>query len=129
MTIVKYQSTKDNQKDLSWESLKEKESVIKMDHLNQYKFKHPLQDCLYNIYWNHTDYELSVVAFKNAHTVMSNIIKYDIADHNLLWLNYKNNSEQLLVEIVADHDTDDIYLKLLKGPNNTAADLKITYIA
>ncbi len=129
MTIVKYQSAANNLKDLNWESLNEKDSVVKMDHLNQYKFKHPLQDCLYNIYWNHKDYELSVVAFKNAHSVMSNVIKYDIADHNLLWLNYKNNSEQLLVEIIADEETDDIHLKLLKGPSHQATDLKITYFA
>ncbi len=113
---------------LSWDDIKSNHAVIKMDHLNQCKFKHPTLNCLYNVYWNNNDNELSVVTFRNMDDTPYNIIKFDLSDHNMILLNYKNNSQQMLVEIVTGETQENIEFKLVKSATSSSAP-KITYFS
>lgn len=116
----------ENIETLSWDEIQANHAVIKMDHLNQCKFKHPTLNCHYNVYWNNNDRELSVVTFKNMDDSPYNIIKFDLADHNMILLNYKNTTQQMLVEIIAGDTQENIEFKLVKSVEETSCP-KVVY--
>jgi hypothetical protein len=117
----------ENIETLSWDDIKANNAVVKMDHLNQCKFKHPTLNCLYNVYWNNNDYELSVVTFKNMDDAPFNIIKFDLSDHNMILLNYKNSTEQMLIKIVAGDTQETLEFEVLKKATATSSSIKVVH--